>query len=185
MKHGKSFVEDHPNIGTLIERLYKKRELDDWYLRKCGEKFAKEHILNDIIHITSIEILASYRPSVTIVLHTDDMTDSDELFLAQKIVLNISKLTPVYTLDFSFQIKHHLLGDFVYSFSKTTPESLVLLQASTDIRRKMKSNGHMELSYLYDYYDTVYEWSELQNIKPINRSLMVGDALFSDVLGLC
>lgn len=45
--------------------------------------------------------------------------------------------------------------------------------------------GYQELSELYDLYDTVFEWHELNGIDEVNRRLILKDAIFTDVLELC
>jgi len=38
MEHGKRFVEEYPEIGELLERIYIKRELDQWYKKNVQKK---------------------------------------------------------------------------------------------------------------------------------------------------
>lgn len=68
-------------------------------------------------------------------------------------------------LDYSYSLRHDLI-DGAYDIVGTT-ESLEFIQGTNYINKIMQEKGFIELSYFYDYYDTVYEWSEL----PFNRRL--------------
>lgn len=35
MAHGIRFLEEHPKFKTVLEKLYLKRELDNWYTDRC------------------------------------------------------------------------------------------------------------------------------------------------------
>lgn len=96
--------------------------------------------------------------------------------------MKVSKLVPVYVLDYSYSLRHDLI-DGAYDIVGTA-ESLELIQGTNYINKIMKEKGFIELSYLYDYYDTVYEWNQLPDLQPFNRRLTLGDALFTDVLEL-
>lgn len=38
MEHGIRFINEYPEIGELLQRLFMNRELDEWYKNKCAEK---------------------------------------------------------------------------------------------------------------------------------------------------
>ncbi|MCI1694300.1 hypothetical protein [Aneurinibacillus aneurinilyticus] len=183
MEHGKRFVEEYPEIGVLFERIFIKRELDEWYKRKCTEEVQIPSEFNKIRAIKEIGVRNFVNPSSEIIIQIEDIQGEDGFLLEQQINIKVSKLIPVYILDFSYKLRHNLI-DGIYEIVGMV-ESLELIQGANQIRRIMEEKGYIELSYLYDFYDTVYEWHELQDIKPFNRRFTLGEALFTDVLELC
>jgi len=113
----------------------------------------------------------------------EDVQGDNGFLFEQQINIKVSKLTPVYILDFGYKLRHNLING-IYEIVGAA-ESLELIQGENQIRRIMEKQGYIELSYLYDFYDTVYEWHELRDIQPFNRSFTLGEALFTDVLELC
>lgn len=183
MEHGKRFVEEYPEVGVLFERIFIKRELDEWYKRKCFEEIQVPSEFNEIRALKKVEVRNLVSPSSEMLIQMEDIKGVDGFLLGQQINIKVSKLTPVYLLDFSYKLKHNLI-DGIYEIVGMA-ESLELIQGANQIRKIMEQKGYIELSYLYDFYDTVYEWDELQDIKPFNRRFTVGEALFTDVLELC
>ncbi|WP_189032453.1 hypothetical protein [Paenibacillus albidus] len=183
MEHGKRFVNENPEIGMMLEQLYVKRELDGWYKNKCAQEIEIPNSFQAIQSIKNMEVKNSINPSSEIYIQMHDLKGADGFWLGQQITLKISKLAPVFIMDFCYQLRHNLI-DGLYDIVGTA-ESLELIQASNQIRRIMEMDGYIELSYLYDFYDTVYEWDSLQDIQPFNRRFTLGEALFTDVLELC
>ena len=122
-------------------------------------------------------------PSSEIIIQMEDVQGDNGFLFEQQINIKVSKLTPVYILDFGYKLRHNLING-IYEIVGAA-ESLELIQGENQIRRIMEKQGYIELSYLYDFYDTVYEWHELRDIQPFNRSFTLGEALFTDVLELC
>ncbi|ADP34121.1 hypothetical protein ABD80_10710 [Bacillus atrophaeus] len=182
MEHGIRFTVENPEIGELLHRLLVNRELDEWYKNKCAEKIQVPQEFNQIKHLKKIEVRDMNNPSGDITIHLLDLSGENGFHLEQQINIKISKLVPVYVLDYSYSLRHELI-DGAYDIVGTA-ESLELIQGTNFISKVMQEKGFIELSYLYDYYDTVYEWSDLPNIQPFNRRLTLGDALFTDVLEL-
>ncbi|MFV9830958.1 hypothetical protein ABOZ80_02760 [Bacillus stercoris] len=173
MEHGIRFINEYPEIGELLHRLFVNRELDEWYKSKCAEK---------IKGLKKIEVRDLNNPSGEIDIHLQSLSGENGFHLEQQINMKVSKLVPVYVLDYSYSLRHDLI-DGAYDIVGTA-ESLEFIQGTNYINKIMQEKGFIELSYLYDYYDTVYEWSELPHIQPFNRRLTLGDALFTDVLEL-
>ncbi|TQR42779.1 hypothetical protein [Paenibacillus popilliae] len=182
MEHGKRFVDEYPEIGGVIERIFIKRELDEWYKEKCMEEILAPGEFNDIRSLMNIEVKNSVNPSSEILIQLEDIKGEEGFLLGQQINIKVSKLAPVYIVDFSYKLRHNLI-DGIYEIVGMA-ESLELIQGATLIRRIMEEKGYIELSYLYDFYDTVYEWHELQDIQPFNRRFTLGEALFKDILEL-
>ncbi|OAB36089.1 hypothetical protein [Paenibacillus glacialis] len=183
MEHGKLFVEEFPEVGELIERLFIKRELDEWYRMKCAEILEVPNEFNEIGNLKQIESRNRISHSTDILIHLHDISGKEGFLLGQQINVKISKLFPIYILDYSYSIRHNLI-EGIFEIDGTA-ESLEMIQATNQINRIMTSKGYTEISHLYDYYDTVCEWDVLPNIEPFNRRLTLGDALFTDVLELC
>ena len=183
MEHGKRFIQEYPEFGALLERLYLNREMDGWYKKKCEEEIQVPGEFNGIHAVKTIQVKNLVNPSSDILIHMEDIKGENGFLLEQQINIKISKLIPVYILDFCYALRHGLI-DGVYEIVGMA-ESLELIQGATMIRKIMKEKGYIELSYLYDFYDTVYEWHELPGIKPFNRRFTLGEALFTDVLELC
>lgn len=182
MEHGIRFINEYPEIGDLLHRLFVNRELDEWYKNKCAEKIKVPDECNQIKGLKKIEVRDLNNPSGEIDIHLQDLSGENGFHLEQQINMKVSKLVPVYVLDYSYSLRHDLI-DGAYDIVGTA-ESLEFIQGTNYINKIMQEKGFIELSYLYDYYDTVYEWSELPHIQPFNRRLTLGDALFTDVLEL-
>lgn len=69
--------------------------------------------------------------------------------------MKVSKLVPVYVLDYSYSLKQDLING-AYDIVGTA-ESLEFIQGTNYTNKIMQEKGFIELSYSYDYYDTVYE----------------------------
>jgi hypothetical protein len=183
MEHGQRFVEEFPEVGELLEQLLVKRELDEWYKKKCAEKLDVPIELNEIGNLKEIECRNMFSPSADILIHLQDISGKEGFLLSQQINIKVSKLIPIYILDFSYSLRHNLIEGPLEIVG--TAESLEMIQGINQINRIMTLKGYSEISHLYDFYDTVYEWDVLPSIKPFNRRLTLGDALFTDVLELC
>ncbi|MEC3758079.1 MULTISPECIES: hypothetical protein [Bacillus] len=182
MEDGIRFISEYPEFSELLQRLFVKRELDEWYKNKCAEKIKVPDEFNQIKGLKKIEVRDLNNPSGEINIHLQDLFGENGFHLEQQINMKVSKLVPVYVLDYSYSLRHDLI-DGAYDIVGTA-ESLEFIQGTNYINKIMQEKGFIELSYLYDYYDTVYEWSELPHIQPFNRRLTLGDALFTDVLEL-
>lgn len=103
--------------------------------------------------------------------------------LSQEIQLIFSKIVPLYSYDLVYLMKHDSLkSDLDLSGSSSTLE---MIETETGMRSIMEKAGYLLLNHEYDLYDTVYEWSELEKIDPVNRRLILKDAAFVDILELC
>lgn len=183
MEHGKLFIEEHPDVGDFFERLLIHRELDDWYREKCAEEAKVPEELYCMEPFKNVELRNRMYPSFDIYLFLKPRRGEEGFYLQEQISLKVSKLLPVYIMDFSYSLRHQLIKG-TYEMTGT-PESLELIQGSNQIHKMMSAHGYTELSYLYDFYDTVYEWDKLSELSPFNRRLTLGDAVFTDVLELC
>ncbi|MGG1246356.1 hypothetical protein [Bacillus spizizenii] len=180
MEDGIRFISEYPEFCELLHRLFVKRELDEWYKNKCAEKIKVPAEFNQIKGLKKIEVRDLNNPSGEINIHLQDLSGENGFHLEQQINMKVSKLAPVYVLDYSYSLRHDLI-DGTYDIVGTA-ESLEFIQGTNYMYKIMQEKGFIELSYLYDYYDTVYEWSVLPHIQPFNRRLTLGDALFTDVL---
>lgn len=180
MEDGIRFISEYPEFSELLHCLFVNRELDEWYKNKCAEKIKVPDEFNQIKGLKKIEVRDLNNPSGEINIHLQDLSGENGFHLEQQINMKVSKLAPVYVLDYSYSLRHDLI-DGAYDIVGTA-ESLEFIQGTNYINKIMQEKGFIELSYLYDYYDTVYEWSELPHIQPFNRRLTLGDALFTDVL---
>lgn len=109
MEHGKRFVEEFPEVGELFERLLVKRELDEWYKKKCAEKLDVPIELNEIGNLKKIESRNMISPSGDILIYLHDISDTEGFIFSQQINIKVSKLVPIYILDYSYSLRHNLV----------------------------------------------------------------------------
>lgn len=182
MISGKRFKDEYPTFGSLFEKLYQKRELDDWYTKACKKKLNLPKELMSIKEIKNIKIHDNFSPSTHIFIDLLDKIGEGGFVLKQQINLTVSKIIPVYKKDFLYFVKHNsLVGEIgTLGSPQETFESLLV---DEEIRKIFKSHNFIELSE-YDLYDTIYDWSEL-NLDPFGRSLTLDYGVFYDALELC
>lgn len=185
MLTGKRFVDDHPKIGSLLDRLYKKRELDYWYKERCKEGLDFENELYKIKSIENVDVRNFVEPNVSFYLQLKDIKGTDGFSLTREILLRVSKIAPVYTLYYVYSFKHRAFDGNVYNLNSESAKFPMDIKITLELTRLMKAKGYIQLSHHYDLNDTVYRWDELPHIEAFNRSLTLEDALFEDVLGLC
>ena len=183
MKHGVRFIEEYPKFGEVLEKLYKKRELDEWYKETCKKEFVLPKELFSLNEIKNVKILNRNWPAIDVSLELTSLTGEGGFLFEQNIQLRISKILPVYDINFRYNIKHAALTSDIDTWGP--PQTGILMDLQEYINDLMKLNGFLELSELYDLHDTVYEWKDLQQIDAVNRRLTLEDAVFVDILELC
>lgn len=180
--HGIRFVDEHPQIKELLERLYLKRELDQWYIETSRKKFEVPSEIYDIKHVAEVKVQEGHSPSAHVYVKLKDVHGEGGFVLQQEIQLTISKIVPVYKYVPFYVIRHNsIVGEMGLVGPSDTIE---LIETEELVNNILERHGYIELSYDYDLYDTVYEWNQLQGIDPVNRRLILEDAVFVDVLDL-
>ncbi|OWR32518.1 hypothetical protein CDO73_02630 [Saccharibacillus sp. O23] len=183
MHHGNRFMREYPAIKDVFEKLYFKRQADKWYIDTCKRQLSLPEDLYSLEHIVEIKAQHQVSPSNYFYIKLPDVKGEGGFCLSQEIQLIISKIVPVYTYDLVYLMKHDSLkSDLDMSGSSSTLE---MIETETSIRSIMEKAGYLLLNHEYDLYDTVYEWSELERIDPVNRRLILKDAAFVDILELC
>lgn len=56
MEHGIRFINEYPEIGELLHRLFVNRELDEWYKSKCAEKIKVPDEFNQIKGLKKLKL---------------------------------------------------------------------------------------------------------------------------------
>lgn len=182
MVHGKRFLEEYPKYKDILEKLYLKRELDNWYVDKCRKPLV---LPNEIINIqmSKLKIQDGFNPSAHVYLTLEELKGEGGFSLVQEIQITISKIIPVYHYVLLHKINHSSLDGFLGLVGPANSFSLIELEEY--VNHIMRNNGYLELSDEYDLFDTVYDWDNLRNIDPVNRRLVLKDAVFVDILELC
>ncbi|WP_028531899.1 hypothetical protein [Paenibacillus sp. UNC217MF] len=183
MKHGIHFIEEYPRYGQLLEKLYRKRELDDWYKEVCKKELLLPEELFCLNEVEKINVSSRYWPSIDVSMHVTSKIGEGNFLFNQIIQLRISKIIPVYDVNFCYKIKHQVIAGTLDMWGP--PQTAALMDLDNCISEIMVLNGFLGLSELYDLHDTVYEWSDLQEIDKVNRRLTLEDAVFVDILELC
>ncbi len=182
MIHGTRFLEQYPKYREVLEKLYLKRELDHWYTSECRKKLVLPNELFNIKN-TQVKIQDGFNPSVHVYLTLEELSGEGDFSLVQEIQLTISKIIPVYHYVLLHKIKHSSLDGILGLVGPANSFSFIELEEC--VNEIMRYNGYQELSDEYDMFDTVYEWDKLSNIDPVNRRLILKDAIFVDILELC
>jgi hypothetical protein len=183
MKHGVKFVEEHPKYADVLKKIYKTRELDEWYKGVCKSELIIPKELKSIEEINRLNILERNWPSISVDLQLNDETGEGGLVILQIIQLRISKIIPVYDVNYFYSIKHNGISGALDLWGPPQTDNLITIDKK--LSKVMEENDYLELSQLYDLHDTVYEWKELTNIDRVNRRLTLEDAVFVDILELC
>ncbi|MBR2568622.1 MAG: hypothetical protein IKE34_05505 [Paenibacillus sp.] len=183
MKHGVHFIEEYPQHGELLEKLYRKRELDDWYKEVCKKQLLLPKELFSFHEVEKIEVSSRYWPSTDVSMQLTSKVGEGNFLFNQIIQLRISKIMPVYDINFYYSIKHNVIEGTLDLWGP--PQTASLMDLNSSISEMMEYNGFLGLSEVYDLHDTVYEWSDLQQIDEVNRRLTFEDAVFVDILELC
>lgn len=177
------FIHEYPEFKELFHKLFVLRELDEWYINCCMNQSNLYRDFHDLKKVERIENRDGYFPSLDIYLKLFDVEGEGGFLLAQEIHLQVSKIIPVYQMNYHYSFKHEKL-DGILDLSGA-PQSFDMLEVEKEINKKLKQKGYIELHQKYDSNDTVYDWEEIPNIDPFNRSLTVELAAFYDVLELC
>ncbi|ASB90508.1 hypothetical protein OZL92_23605 [Bacillus sonorensis] len=185
MHHGKKFIEEYPEYSTLFYKLYISRELDDWFLDICKKEdtLVPEELAN-IELVKEIKIQNKVSPSYEIFIDLKDIIGNEGFIISQQVIIKVSKIIPVYIMDLSYRISHRLLCDNKLDLNGSA-ETLEIMKIEKLVREFFAKNNFKELSYLYDYYDTVFEWKDVPDLEPFNRRFTLGDAVFVDNLDIC
>lgn len=56
MEHGIRFINEYPEIGELLYRLFVNRELGEWYKNKCAEKIKVPDEFNQIKGLKKLKL---------------------------------------------------------------------------------------------------------------------------------
>lgn len=182
MVHGKRFLEEFPKYREVLEKLYLKRELDNWYVDECRKPLV---LPNELLNIknTTVKIHDGFNPSSHVYLTLEELIGEGGFSLVQELQITISKIIPVYHYVLLHKIKHPSLDGFLGLVGPAN--SFAFIELEDYVNEIMRNNGYLELSDEYDMFDTVYEWVNLTNIDPVNRRLILKDAVFVDILELC
>ncbi|MNW41258.1 hypothetical protein D3C74_183920 [compost metagenome] len=180
--HGQRFIDEYPDYGRVLSKLYQERQLDDWYKEKCMSEFVLPDKVYGIQNINKIEVRNRNWPSAEVYISLNELSD-DSFTLLQEIQIRVSKILPLYNVSFLHSIKHELLKSNLDLWGP--PQTFELLEVVDVIRDSLSNLGYRELSELYDLHDTVFEWHELDGIDEVNRRLILKDAIFTDILELC
>jgi len=182
MVPGIRFIEEFPQFQNLFEKLYLKRELDTWYKEVCKQKLELPEKLNQINVIKNIKIQDNFSPSAHIYIDLEDKCGAEGFIFRQRINLLISKIIPVFKMDYLYLVKHNSLVGELGTFG-SPQETFEALQAKEQIMNLFKTNNYIQLTE-YDLHDTIYEWKELK-LEPFDRRLTLDYAVFYDALELC
>ncbi|MGO4693436.1 hypothetical protein AB4Z50_04055 [Paenibacillus sp. 2TAB26] len=112
----------------------------------------------------------------------EDKYGADGFIFRQRINLVISKIIPVYKMDYLYLVKHSSLVGELGTFG-SPQETFEAMEAEEQITGLLKTNNYIELTG-YDLQDTIYEWKELK-LEPFDRRLTLDYAAFYDALELC
>ncbi|WP_374018152.1 hypothetical protein ABU162_29560 [Paenibacillus thiaminolyticus] len=183
MTHGISFIQEYPHIKEILEKLYLKRELDQWYIEESRKPVELPKDIHTIKDISDIVIQDGFSPSAHVYIKMKDRYGDGGFILSQEIQMRISKILPIYEYLLFHKIRHSsLVGDLGLVGPANTFE---LIETEVEINKMFEGNGYIKLSHEYDSYDTVYDWDCLKRIDPVNRRLTLKDAVFVDILDLC
>lgn len=183
MVHGKKFINEHSQYYQVLYKLYKTRDLDEWYVQKCRKRFELPGEFSTIKNVKKIKVQDNFLPSVHVYLELKEVSDNHSFSLFQEIQIVVSKIIPVYYINYVYKIKHHLVvGELGLGGA---PQTFEMMEASDDVIEVMDKQGFIALDSEYDLKDTVFEWDELEGIDPVNRRLTLEDAVFTDILDLC
>ncbi|QGQ95854.1 hypothetical protein EHS13_13695 [Paenibacillus psychroresistens] len=183
MKHGLKFVDEFPVFGDVLEKLYLKRELDNWYSSICQQEVVIPLEINAIPNVLDIDIRERYSPSTEVFINSKKVLGEGSFMFEQEVQIRISKIIPVYSMEFCYGIRHNTIISQINTWGP--PQTEFLINAQEIITKLFASNGYILLGEQYDLYDTVFDWKKLKSIDPVNRRLTLGDAVFVDILDLC
>ncbi|MED4732210.1 hypothetical protein P9597_29640 [Aneurinibacillus migulanus] len=183
MTQGLRFINEYPKFKSLFEKIFIKRELDDWYRYRCKEPIEFLHDLKHITHIIEIDIRNHYFPSVDVFLKLQNVNGEGRFLLEQEVHLQISKIIPVYLINYGYSIKHSSIIGSLDLWGP--PQTFELFEVNAEIENIFASRKFIKLHEKFDAQDTIYNWTDLPNVESVNRSLTLEYAAFYDVLGLC
>ncbi len=90
MVHGKRFLEEYPKYKDILEKLYLKRELDNWYVDKCRKPLVlPNEIMN--IQMSKLKIQDGFNPSAHVYLTLEELKGEGGFSLVQEIQITISQ----------------------------------------------------------------------------------------------
>ncbi|MEC0226227.1 hypothetical protein [Paenibacillus alba] len=183
MTHGIRFLQENPEINEVLEKLYLKRELDQWYIEKSKQPIVMPEDILNIQEIIEVKVQDRFNPSAYVYMKLQEHRGEGGFILLQEMQLTISKIVPVYQYLLYHRIKHDSLQGFLGLVGSA--DTFEFMEVEAKVNKIFQQSGFIKLSHEYDAYDTVYEWSHLENIDPVNRRLTLKDAVFVDILELC
>lgn len=186
MEFGVPFVVEYPEFGELFEKLFFKRELDDWYKKKCREKYKLPtdiYRLQTKLPIKEIMVRGRVFPSVLVYIDLLEIKLGNEGAIIPSIQMRISKIIPVYHLIAGYTIQHNDLEAEVDLWGP--PQTVDLMETVDQIHSIMQTNGNIALHDRYDLYDKICDWDQIPYSQPLGRTFTVEQAVFNDTLDLC
>lgn len=106
--HGRRFINEYPDFGNVLSKLYLERQLDDWYKEKCMSKFILPDKMYELQNVNRVEVRNRNWPSTEVYIFLNEVSDSS-FTLLQEIQIRISKILPLYEMSFLHNIKHKSL----------------------------------------------------------------------------
>ena len=171
-------------IAECIERIYKKKDYD-YYLAKCKDKVT--------LNIETIYILKKYGfeykqiendfwPSASFTILFGSFSKGD-FKIVYKGQLIFSKLIPLYSLEFSYDIKNQDPDGYSPNFYETGEEPLTVKQAnfSDEFIEKLKALGYKRI-YKKDQDFTISGFEYESPNSFFNGKVDLWTALTHDVL---
>lgn len=178
----KTFFEEK-KIKCLLESLFKKRELDEWYKKITKNPLSALENFNfssQQLQKVSICDLGVY----TEIDVTLDSFEDENFQYKEKIILNISKILPFYTLKTMCEANY---SNFDYTIEgENITGTLKLQELIFDVEEKLSVLNYLKLDD-HHLYDKIFDWKELDvdNVETFGaKYLTLEYASFYDVLNL-
>lgn len=186
MEYGVSFVKEYPKFGELFEKLFFKRELDEWYKEKCKEKYQlplEIYQLKTELPIEEFRITEKAFPSTSVHIVLSKINLEDGGVITPYLQMVVSKLIPVYYLfpRYTLKLKDSQTEGEIWGPAQT----IDFMKTEIQVNKIMESKDYIRLQEGYDLYDKICDWDQLPDCKPVGRSFTVEQAVFKDPLGLC
>lgn len=186
---GVPFVKEYPKFGELFEKLFFKRELDEWYKEKCKEKYrlpAEIYRLRMKLPIEDIMVRGNSFPSASAFIDLKERKIGSSGFVVPSIEMHVSKIIPVYQLIAGYTIKNKTTeGEVTLSLALSgSPLTKNLIETVDHVTSIMKSEGYIQL-HEEDLYDKICDWDQIPYSTPLGRAFTIEEAVFNDTLDLC
>lgn len=117
--------------------------------------------------VKDITIHDGFNPSTHLYLYLESKVGEGRFIFKQQVNLVVSKIVPVYKMDFVYPVQHNSLIGTVQAVG-SPQETFEMMDVEEKVREILKNNGYIELTD-YDLKDTVYEW------KALTSTLLIGD----------